>query len=259
MRWIPKFNPKSGLRLILLLQLGLAGILILSDASSSFPAILRPPVELPTGPVSPGDQRREYRIDRPNPRLLTPARPSELPLPELFSDRLQFTEANVPGIGDVILVSGRIGVGDSERFTSFLEGMPARPQMVALHSPGGIVQEALKIGRRIRNEGLTSGVLSGAYCMSSCPYLLAGGLERTVSLNAIVGVHQHYYEQPKLLPVVFAVEQIQSAQGETMEFLIEMGVDPSLMVYSLKTPPEQIYALVKSELAETRIATNIIE
>ena len=115
------------------------------------------------------------------------------------------------------------------------------------------------IGLQVRDEELPAAVLSGAYCLSSCPYVLAGGVERKVSLRAVVGLHQHYYEKPKLIPAVFAVEDIQISQGETMEFLIEMGVDPSLMVYSLKTPPEQIYALIQTELIDTGLATNIIE
>lgn len=84
-------------------------------------------------------------------------------------------------------------------------------------------------------------------------------MDRIVSLNAVVGMHQHYYEQPRYIPAVFAVEDIQSGQGETMEYLMDMGIEPSLMLYSLKTPPDEIYALVESELVETRIATKIIK
>ncbi len=72
-------------------------------------------------------------------------------------------------------------------------------------------------------------------------------------------MHQHYYEQPRMIPVVFAVEGIQKGQGETMQHLIEMGIDPALMLYSLNTPPDQIYALVSDELIQTRLATQMIE
>lgn len=44
-----------------------------------------------------------------------------------------------------------------------------------------------------------------------------------------------------------------------MEYLTEMGVNPSLMIYSLKTTPEQIYALIEEELTETRITTEVID
>ena len=166
---------------------------------------------------------------------------------------------SIKGIGKVLLISGQIEEGDSVRFENYLSDMQTVPDLIALHSPGGMVFEALSIGRTIRDQELSTSVLTGAFCMSSCPYVLAGGVERSVSLNGVVGLHQHYYEQPRYMPVVFAIEEIQAGQGETMEYLIEMGVDSSLMLYSLKTPPDQIYALVESELTETRIATEIIK
>lgn len=42
-----------------------------------------------------------------------------------------------------------------------------------------------------------------------------------------------------------------------MAYLIEMGIDPSLMLYSLNTPPDDIYVLVEAELLETRLATEV--
>ncbi len=44
-----------------------------------------------------------------------------------------------------------------------------------------------------------------------------------------------------------------------MEYLIEMGIDPGLMVYSLKTPPEEIYILIEDELLSSKLATAMIE
>lgn len=259
MHLVPKIDPPRGLRFVLLAQLVMAGILLMTDVFEKFPATFQETVELPTGPVSPGDQRREYRTDRTDPSLLTIDGPLDLPMPASFSHRLDFTESVVDGIGTVLLVSGEIEDGDAVRFKSHLSGMTKAPDLIALHSPGGLVFEALEIGREIRDKGLSSAVLAGAYCMSSCPYILAGGEKRFVSRRGIVGLHQHYYEQPKYMPVVFAVENIQTGQGATLEYLIEMGIDPSLMLFSLQTPPDQIYALVEDELTQTRIATDVIE
>ncbi len=61
------------------------------------------------------------------------------------------------------------------------------------------------------------------------------------------------------MPVFMAVEGIQHGQGNTMRHLIEMGVDPGLMIYSLATPPNDIYFLVESELIESQLATAIID
>ncbi|WP_256368443.1 hypothetical protein [Ruegeria sp. HKCCC2117] len=44
-----------------------------------------------------------------------------------------------------------------------------------------------------------------------------------------------------------------------MQHLIDLDVDPSLMLFSLNTPPEEIYALIEEELVDTRIATQIVD
>lgn len=254
-----KLDPRKAMRFVLLGQIALAALLITTDVLSDLPGMLRSKTELPVTPVAPGDQRREYRTDRILPELVQTDGPLDLPVPSEFPNQLTFTEAEVTGWGDVLLLSGSIEDGDARRFANYLDGMRELPDLVALHSPGGLVHEALEIGRAVRAAELDTAVMSGAFCLSSCPYILAGGEERTVSLSGIVGMHQHYYEQPRYLPVAFAVEGIQFGQGETMEYLVEMGIDPSLMIYSLKTPPEQIYALVEDELSATRMATETIE
>jgi hypothetical protein len=44
-----------------------------------------------------------------------------------------------------------------------------------------------------------------------------------------------------------------------MGYLIEMGIDPGVMVYGLMTPPNDIYVLVESELLNSRLATEVSE
>jgi hypothetical protein len=61
------------------------------------------------------------------------------------------------------------------------------------------------------------------------------------------------------MPVYFAVEDIQRNQGETMAYLIEMGIDPGVMVHGLSTPPQEIYVLVEEELIDSRLATAMVD
>jgi hypothetical protein len=84
--------------------------------------------------------------------------------------------------------------------------------------------------------------------MSACPYVLAGGAQRSIDDTALVGVHQHYFGQNTLLPAAFAVEDIQHGQGEVMRYLIDMGIDPAVMQHALTTPPDQIYVLLPDQL-----------
>lgn len=250
---------RSGLRAVFALQVALACLLVLSDTASRWSYSLKVQDENPSGPFTPGDQRRTYRQDQTRPEYLLQDAPSSLPTPEIMPDRLEFSMHDVEGLGKVLQVSGGISEGDTVRFRNFVSSLNTKPYLVALNSPGGLVFEALELGRFIREEKFDTAVLSGAACVSSCPYVLSGGVERLVSKGGAVGLHQHYYETPRLLPVYFAVGDIQEGQGKTMEYLIEMGIDPSVMVFALKTPPQQIYLLVEEELELTRVATRILD
>ncbi|MDB5666433.1 MAG: hypothetical protein JWS11_2976 [Cypionkella sp.] len=203
-------------------------------------------------PVTPGNQTRRFEPSRLPARQPTgPGFPSK----EFVSPRLTFTRGEVSGRDGAILVTGAIAEGDARRFSEWLEGLENPPSAFALHSPGGSVVEALKIGRIIRASGIPVVVASGASCFSACPYVLAGGLTREVSRQASVGVHQHYFGENTYLPAFLLVSDIQVGQGEVMAYLDEMGVDPMLMAKALMTPPDDIYVLLPEELEDFKLST----
>ncbi|MEY8841276.1 hypothetical protein AB9K41_19785 [Cribrihabitans sp. XS_ASV171] len=255
----PGTGLRRGIRLILLVQVVIAGMMLVIDLPARLPPGLFDRERVPTGPVSPGDQTRRYSPDRAPEDFVDRPDPQDLPLQQQFSDRLEFEAREDAGDGTMLLLTGGIAPGDAERLAQHLDGMEPSPERIALHSPGGAVSEARAIGRMIRARDLATTVLAGASCMSSCPYVFAGGTQRSASRRAALGMHQHYYDQSRFIPAVFAVSDIQRGQGETMEYLIEMGIDPALMIHSLKTPPERIYVLVEEELTETRLATEMID
>ncbi len=214
----------------------------------------------PETPVTPGDQRRPFSPGRV-PSRLGPEQPSTgpVPLPATLPQRLEVSMHDTEAFGRVLLVAGRIDETASARLRGHLESLPEPPDAVALHSPGGAVDQALAIGRRLREMGLKTLALPDAACLSACPYALAGGVERIVSRTAWVGLHQHYFDESTLLPAFLAVESIQRGQGETLAYLSEMGVDPTLLVHSLQTPPQDMYLLVEEELTRYRLATRIVD
>ncbi|WP_373029729.1 hypothetical protein [Sulfitobacter sp.] len=239
-----KRNPIGrALMWVLAFQLGLAGLLFWGD--------LRDGLRLPgfgprapelTDPVRPGDQTRRFRPDR--------APPGGRPMPSSpLPDRLTLTV--VEG-GQRALLEGGIVAGDAERIEKQLAGLDPKPQGVILNSPGGSVQDALLLGRYLRDADLTTALRSGDVCYSACPYLLAAGTRRTIPDDASVGVHQHYFGESTLLPAFVAVEDIQRGQGEVMRYLDDMGIDPLVMQHALVTPPDEIYVLLPQELERYR-------
>ncbi len=69
-----------------------------------------------------------------------------------------------------------------------------------------------------------------------------------VSNEARVGLHQHYFGENTLLPAFLAVSDVQAGQGEVMDYLDEMGIDPMIMVKVLTTRPDDIFILLPEEL-----------
>lgn len=247
----------QALRWALLGQVALAVLLLVSDGLSGWRPSRAPAEALPSGPVAPGDQRRRFDPGETRPDFAPgPLRP-EFPATEAMPNRLTFLTIETEAYGPALLLRGPITEGDADRLEAHLAAAEAGPEIVALDSPGGLVREALRIGRTLRAAALDTLVAEGMVCASSCPYVLAGGVARIVAPDAAVGLHQHYYETPGYLPVFFAVQDIQNAQAETMRHLIDMGVDPGVMVHALATPPEQIYVLVEQELLDARLATEV--
>jgi len=240
----PKRNPIGRvLAWVLIFQLGLAALLFWGDLRDglSLPSFGPHAPEL-TEPVRPGDQTRRFRPDR--------APPGGRPMPSSpLPDRLTLTV--VEG-GQRALLEGAILPGDAERIEKQLTELDPKPQGVILNSPGGSVQDALLLGRYLRDADLTTALRSGDICYSACPYLLAAGIDRSIPDDASVGVHQHYFGESTLLPAFVAVEDIQRGQGEVMAYLDDMGIDPLVMQHALVTPPDEIYVLLPQELERYR-------
>ncbi len=239
----------GAIKAILALQIGIAGLLFARDMALILPRLsLAPSAPQLTQPVRPGDQTRRY-----DPRHV-PARPSapgtDLPAAGDMPSRLLFEALD----DNAIRISGEIGPGDATRFSDWMEGRDA-PVRVQLHSAGGSVTDALDIGRAIRTAGSGTEIAKGDVCLSACPYMLAGGVERSVDPQGFVGVHQHYFGENIALPAFLAVEDIQRGQAEVMGYLDEMGIDPLLMRHALATPPDDIYILLPEQLMQYRLST----
>lgn len=226
----------------LIFQIGIGAMLVMGDVNASgfrLPG-MAPDAPRLTEPVRPGDQRRLFRPDRDRPATRPARDPGELP------GRLVLTQED----GTTYRLEGGIAEGDANRIIKRLEESTPTPETLILQSPGGTVTEALALGRHFREIGLATQMLSGEYCFSACPYMLAGGATRAIDDAAQIGVHQHYFGESTLLPASFAVEDIQAGQAEVMLYLDKMGIDPMVMTHALATPPDEIYVLLPEQLRD---------
>lgn len=232
---------------VLIFQLGIGVLLVMGDMRGGPVPLPRFAPEAPRldAPVRPGDQRRVFDPSRDRPAVKPERDPGTLP------DRLTL----ILDDGNWRLEGG-IADGDAERIIPQIDRASPEVNDLILQSPGGSVRDALEIGRHLHANGISTRMLSGEFCYSACPYLLAGGVTRAVHDQANVGVHQHYFGENALLPAFVAVEDIQRGQAEVMTFLDDMGIDPLVMRHALSTPPDEIYVLLPEELERYGFVTS---
>lgn len=213
----------------------------------------------PASPIAPGDQTRRYdpsAVPSRGPQDGGRKRPFQLPT-EMGA--LAFRYIDDPDLGRIMIAEGAITLGDADRFETALDNAAPPPDILALHSPGGSVRDALRIGDMVREGGLKTMMTADATCASACPLILFSGTERLISRDAWVGMHQSYLVDVSLVTTRQAVADIQFLQGDVLEHTKRMGVDPAVHIHAFQTPPESIYYLVEDELTEYSVATMIID
>ena len=104
-----------------------------------------------------------------------------------------------------------------------------------MNSPGGSLGEALRIGEFIRSTGLATHVLNNATYASACVIVFGGGLIRTASPNAKIGVH--------MAPLVVAMFEKIAAVGMLAQvyFILKAGVSLKLLEATTTVPHHEIF------------------
>ena len=227
-------------------QIALAALMIVIDLAPTIPSLVSPSnapeLDRPTGP---GDQVRMYR---PN-RLTMPGPGIDPDMPR----RLIAEEIEIDGTA-ALRIRGAIMPGDGARIADEL--LTNRPSRVALDSPGGSVEDALTVGRTLREIGAETRLQDNAVCLSACPYMFVGGTVRRVADSARLGVHQHRFGESTILPAFLAVEDIQRGQAGVLSHLAEMGIDLKIMGPAMATPADEIYILSEDELRDWNVVTD---
>ncbi len=195
-------------------------------------------------------------VDRPE---IDPANPAYNPGIELTGDPDQLREPLSISLqpGGTLLLEGTIQPGSAERLAAELSSRGEYVEVIALNSPGGVVQEAMAMGEMIRAGGFDTSVASGALCASSCPLVLAAGTERLVEPGAAVGVHQIYTGEISAGRSAQAMSDTQATTAAIVRYLDDMGIGRDVWLHALETPPAQLYYFTADEMAEYDLATRV--
>ena len=154
-----------------------------------------------------------------------------------------------------LVVEGVIEPGASTRLAAELDARGQSVRTVSFDSPGGALDDAIAMGRLIRERGLATEVADGVVCASSCPLAVAGGQVRMAGPAAMVGVHQFYAAARSAAAPAAVMADVQFTTARVSRHLIEMGIDPAIWLHALDTPPQQIYYFSLQELEKYRFVT----
>jgi hypothetical protein len=163
-----------------------------------------------------------------------------------------------------VYIDGTITKDIADQLSKMASGIDA--PAIYLNSPGGDLQEALRIGRIIRASGLTTkiGTLEGVEidelgrptdfpkngrCESACAYAFMGGQERRLGSGKL-GLHRFYSTQRGLTS-----DEAQFLSGLLVEYMVEMGVDARLFLAASKEGAEGMYYVSEAEAFDYNIVT----
>lgn len=141
-----------------------------------------------------------------------------------------------PAEPTVLLVSGVIGPGSYDEFRAAVSR--ARPKIVVLEGPGGVLGEAILIGEEIRRRSLDTLVAANRACASACAVVFLSGRTRYLGAGASVGLHSASYADGRADP---EATQVMAA------YLRQVGVPTSTLRRMAQTAPSDIRWLTRSE------------
>jgi hypothetical protein len=150
-----------------------------------------------------------------------------------------------PGCAQWIAAEGAVMPGSVVAFAEFIKQLgDARPPL-AIHSPGGVLDVTLALGRIVRRAGLDTIVartdrsgevpvlaLDGE-CFGACFYLLAAGRNRSAAPGAAIAISPVDFRHPAggELPEAMRTRLIAATLEKVRAYLTEMGVDTELALY----------------------------
>lgn len=156
--------------------------------------------------------------------------------------------------GGRLVAAGTIVPGTAEAFAAEIEKRGDYVRTVVLHSPGGSVQDALRMGRLIREKKFGTEVETAGYCASSCPLVFAAGTERRAGEKAAIGVHQVFTVTEAGISSGSG-DHAQRVSAQCQRYLRDMGVDLEVWMRAMETPKEQLFYFSAGELLALRLAT----
>jgi hypothetical protein len=142
----------------------------------------------------------------------------------------------------VLRISGEFTEGISEAVEQRLSANPAI-RIVVFNSPGGNIEEALRVGRAIKDRGLATGVSN--QCASACTFSFAAGRERILLAPGKLGFHG-------CRRMVWFSD---CRNGTYVAYMVANGVQRDFITRALSVSPERLWIPTPAELLAAHVIT----
>jgi hypothetical protein len=146
--------------------------------------------------------------------------------------------ATIETEGNTIEIRGQIELGDFDKFVAELNAHP-ETKTISLSSGGGVVNDAIQIGRLIRQKKYATFVPSGKRCGSACIFIWAAGIPRQLDPSGRLYVHCAYDSK--------TLECAEGINARLMHYLTSMGM-PQEVINLLATTYPRDWVWIRSDI-----------
>lgn len=179
---------------------------------------------------------------------------------------MTFTVTGLPaggaGFTHEIRVTGSFETGDTDRLAAALQGLrelgdgkAGGPRaLVTFDSKGGVLEEGMRMGRLLRQQGVASLVRVGNRCLSACALAFLGGTafgpsgpepSRRLEIGGQLGYHAFYATRDADARDAATSRARGVTEGRAMSaviiaYVIEMAADPAIVLRSLVRQPGEM-------------------
>jgi hypothetical protein len=157
-----------------------------------------------------------------------------------------------------IYLDGPVDPGATSRVVRLVLAERITDAVVYLNSPGGSLVTAMQLGRVLREHAFDTRVgartldaaqATAGTCHSACPFVLAGGVRRSLETGSAIGLHRAANRVP--VRDEYAFQRVVEAQ--VVEYLAEMGVRVEVAALMAAIPHDQIRDLTVDEARQLNL------
>jgi hypothetical protein len=158
----------------------------------------------------------------------------------------------------LIYLDGPVDPGATSRVVSLILAEHIANAVVYLNSPGGSLVTAMQLGRVLREHAFDTRVgtrtmdvtrATAGTCHSACPFVLAGGVQRSLEQGSAIGLHRAVNRVP--LHDEDAFQRV--VRTQIVEYLAEMGVRAEVAGIMEGIPHDRIRDLTVDEALQLNL------